>query len=55
MKSEMKRWRDEKKIFWGLNMYQAKSGVKNFGGGGGPKKLHPRQQPDIQTHRHHRD
>ena len=27
MKSEMKRWTDEEKIFFGLNMYQAKSGV----------------------------
>ena len=32
----------KKKNFWGPNMYQAKSGVKNFfplvGGGGSPQK-----------------
>ena len=27
MKSEINRWTDEEKFFFGLNMYQAKSGV----------------------------
>ena len=51
MKSEMKRW---KKIFWGPNMYQAKSVVKNF-------SLYRKsyiqadRQTDKQTYGHHSD
>ena len=55
--SEMKRW---KKNFLGPNMYQSKSGVKNFslhewGGGLGSKKLHPSRQTNRHTYGHHSD
>ena len=53
MKSEMKR---RKKNFLGPNMYQSKSGVKNFpfiGGGGGVPKSYI--QAYIHTYRHHSD